>query len=171
MASKEGRPKTTEMLLEKLKTHLEEKHAEWKSQPLPPEERTPTLPHLPDGKINVTALAREIGLTAGQSQYLHRPEWKAVVTPVAEEQGLLSIGARKDAATKKTREEIKRRTAMADRMAKESQGAAVEAIAKEEGLIEDLRLAHATIAEQAALITRLQAQLALVQNGILVEVQ
>lgn len=164
------RPSVIPEIKKRLEDYLEGIQTAYEAQP--ETDRLPTLPRTGDWKANVQAIGRALGLTEGQFKYLHeREELTSLVNPIAEAQGLLPIGARKEAATKRIKEDMKRRTAQADRAAKQAENAAVEARASERGLIEELRTAQEAIAEQAALIVRLQAQLELVQNGVLVEVQ
>lgn len=165
------RPSVIPEILNRLSKYLDERQAEWLAQPVPDNERNPTLPYTPDFKVNVQGLGKAIGLTPGQYQYLHlRPELTSVVNAVAEQQGLLPIGARKEGTKLQARNEIQDQIALSNRTAQDAAKAAVEARASEQALLDELREAHETIAAQAATIMRLEAQLNEIRNGVWVEV-
>ncbi len=53
-----------------------------------------TLPLTPDGKVNVSAIAEEIGLATNQRQHLYKPEIAEVINLAAAAQEVGGIGAR-----------------------------------------------------------------------------
>jgi FtsZ-binding cell division protein ZapB len=57
--------------------------------------RMPTLPVLPEGKINVVGVVRELNLPAADQKYFHtKPEIRDLVNSFAEAQGVRGIGSR-----------------------------------------------------------------------------
>lgn len=88
-----GRPSKLSVILEKLDPHLEKLAAKWALQA--DQDRVPTLPTTPDGKVNVRALVRELGLKETDEQHFYRKtELSAPVNVLAAEQGLKGIGSR-----------------------------------------------------------------------------
>jgi len=80
------------MILEKLDPYLERLVCEWTSQR--EEDRQPTLPLTPAGKVNVRQLVRDLGLRETLEQYFYRkPELAGPVNAVAAEQGVRLIGS------------------------------------------------------------------------------
>jgi len=137
---------------------------------LPEEQRVPTLPATPDGKVNVRAMAQAINLKQTQEKYLYeRQELTSLINLVAEGQGLMPIGSRLlvDAADKALKERIVR-TAQS---AKESAQAAVEAQSATAELLEKLRNVVLENEALKAQNMRLQAQLDLIHSGMMVGVQ
>lgn len=89
-------------LLCKLEAYLEQRMAEWETQPA--ERRIPTLPSTKEGKVNVRELALTLGLKRHQEQHFFKHvELRAAVNASAQTQGLAQIASRegtddKDAA-------------------------------------------------------------------------
>jgi len=83
----------TPEILAKLEPFLEQLDVSWESQP--EGLRQPTLPTTPDGKVNVRALVRAIGLRQSQEQHFFRkPELASLVNALAHVQGIKPIGSR-----------------------------------------------------------------------------
>lgn len=88
-----GRPSKVSAILERLDPHLERLASAWAHQP--EHDRSPTLPVTPDGKVNVRALVRNLGLKETDEQHFYRkPELSGPVNVLAAEQGLKGIGSR-----------------------------------------------------------------------------
>ena len=122
------------------------------------------LPATADGKVNVAALCRELGLRPSDAQHLFRKEAvKTVVNALAEEQGLLRIGARADreAADQAMHDSIARVGAQARRDAQ----AATEQSAAAAVLIEELAQAWAEIEALRLARTSLEARLRIFEDG------
>jgi hypothetical protein len=137
---------------------------------MPEEQRSPTLPATPDGKVNVRALAQAIDLKQTQEKYLYeRMELASLINLVAEGQGLMPIGSRLlvDAADKALKERMVR-TAQS---AKASAQAAVEAQSASAELLEKLREVVLENESLKAHNIRLQAQLDMMHSGMIVGVQ
>ncbi len=136
---------------------------------VPEEQRVPTLPATPDGKVNVRALAHAIDLKQTQEKYLYeRQELTSLINLVAEGQGLAPIGSRLlvDAADKA----LKERMARTAQSAKASAQAAVEAQSATAELLEKLRdVVHENETLKAQNM-RLQAQLDMIHSGMMVGV-
>ena len=151
---------------ERLEQYLDERQAEYLERP--EAGRAATLPQTNDGKVNVRGIAAAIGLRQTQEKYLfERDELSSLINLVAEGQALLPIGARTaDVADKAIKERLARqaKTAKAD-----AQGA-VEARARETALVEELGQAQGAIANLEATVMRLQAQLDLINAGLMVRV-
>jgi hypothetical protein len=61
----------------------------------PEARRSPTLPVLPEGKVNVVAIVRALGLRPADQKYFHtKPEIRDLVNAFAETQGVKAIGSR-----------------------------------------------------------------------------
>lgn len=76
-----------------LEPFLERLDEEWERQP--EQDRCPTLPATDDGKVNVRALTKALGLRQTQEQHFYRhPELASAVNAVAYAQGLKTIGSR-----------------------------------------------------------------------------
>ena len=125
---------------------------------VPDEQRVPTLPATPDGKVNVRALAQAIELKQTQEKYLYeRQELTSLINLVAEGQGLLPIGSRllMDASDKVLKERLVRQA----QSAKANAQAAVEAQSATGELLEKLKEAVMEIETLKAENMRLKAQL------------
>lgn len=136
----------------------------------PEEQRVPTLPATPDGKVNVRALAQAIELKQTQEKYLYeRQELTSLINLVAEGQGLLPIGARLlvDASDKA----LKDRMARTAQSAKASAQAAVEAQSATGELLEKLRDVVLENESLKAENLRLRARLDSIQSGMMVGVE
>ncbi|MGE5503960.1 MAG: hypothetical protein ACM31L_06005 [Actinomycetota bacterium] len=82
-----------------------------------------TLPGTNDGKINVSALCRMLGLEPSDAQHFHRKdEIKLTVNALATEAGLLPIGARAEADARE-KEITSKIVAVADRAKEDAQDA------------------------------------------------
>ena len=137
---------------------------------VPEDQRVPTLPATPDGKVNVRALAQAIDLKQTQEKYLYeRLEFTSLINLVAEGQGLAPIGSRLvvDAADKA----LKDRMVRTAQSAKANAQAAVEAQSATAELLEKLRdVVHENESLKAQNM-RLRAQLDMIHSGIMVGVQ
>uniref|UniRef100_Q07NR9 Uncharacterized protein n=1 Tax=Rhodopseudomonas palustris (strain BisA53) TaxID=316055 RepID=Q07NR9_RHOP5 len=88
-----GRPSIVPTILDKLDPYLDKLAAAWAHQP--EHNRLPTLPTTSDGKVNVRALVRELGLKETDEQHFYRKtELSGPVNAIAAEQGLRGIGSR-----------------------------------------------------------------------------
>ena len=135
----------------------------------PEEQRVPTLPATPDGKVNVRALAQAIDLKQTQEKYLYeRQELTSLINLVAEGQGLMPIGSRLlvDAADKA----LKDRMVRTAQSAKASAQAAVEAQSATAELLEKLREVVLENESLKAENTRLKTQLEMIHSGMMVGV-
>lgn len=163
-----ARPSVIPQVRVRLEGYLNERETEYLSQP--EDERTPTLPATPDGKVNVRALAEAIGLKQTQEKYLYeRDELTQLINLMAEGQGLLPIGSRlvQAAGDKSFKERMVRQA----QTAKASAQAAVEAQAVHAELLDKLRAAVVDIEVLKAENARLRAQLDAVQLGLFVRVE
>ncbi|WP_180126881.1 hypothetical protein [Rhodoferax sp. BLA1] len=136
---------------------------------VPEEQRAPTLPATPDGKVNVRALAQAIDLKQTQEKYLYeRLELTSLINLVAEGQGLLPIGSRLlvDASDKALKERLVRQA----QSAKANAQAAVEAQSATGELLEKLKDAVLEIETLKAQNMRLKAQLEMIHSGMMVGV-
>ena len=136
---------------------------------IPEEQRTPTLPATPDGKVNVRAVAQAIDLKLTQEKYLYeRQELTSLINLVAEGQGLMPIGARLliDASDKA----LKDRMVRTAQSAKASAQAAVEAQSATAELLERLREVVLENESLKAQNLRLKAQLEMIHSGMMVGV-
>jgi hypothetical protein len=80
-------------ILEKLEPHLERLELVWSAQPQ--DDRAPTLPLTPEGKVNVRQLVRDLGLRETLEQHFFRkPELAGPVNALAKVQGVKPIGSR-----------------------------------------------------------------------------
>lgn len=80
-------------ILRVLEPHLERLDAAWTAQPR--DERQPTLPLTPDGKVNVRQLVRDMKLRETLEQHFYRkPELAGPVNALAHVQGVKPIGSR-----------------------------------------------------------------------------
>lgn len=162
-----ARPSVIPQVRLRLEEYLNEREAEYLAQS--EDDRTPTLPVTPDGKVNVRALAQAIDLKQTQEKYLYeRDELSQLINLMAEGQGLLPIGARvmQVAGDKALRERI----AHQSQASKAASQAAVEAQAVQAELLEKLKDAIAEVELLRAENLRLRAQLDSIRNGIFIEV-
>lgn len=161
-----ARPSVIPAVRERLELYLNDRQSEYLASPL--DSRTATLPQTSDGKVNVRAVAAAIDLRQTQEKYLfERDELSSLINLVAEGQGLLPIGSRNsDVADKAISDRLARqaKTAKAD-----AQGA-VEARARETALVEQLEQANSAIARLEGTVMRLQAQLDMVNAGLMVRI-
>jgi hypothetical protein len=80
-------------ILEMLEPHLERLELAWCAQPA--NDRAPTLPLTPEGKVNVRQLVRDLGLRETLEQHFFRkPELAGPVNALARVQGVKPIGSR-----------------------------------------------------------------------------
>lgn len=162
-----ARPSVIPAVQERLEVFLNVRETEYLSQTDIP--RVATLPSTPDGKVNVRAIAREIGLKVSQEKYLYeRDALSSLINLMAEGQGLRPIGSRLttgagDAALK---EQVHRQ----GQLTKQATSAAIEAQAANAELLERLRAAVAEIETLKSTNLRLQAQLDAVHAGVFIRV-
>lgn len=162
-----ARPSVIPAVKARLETYLDEREALFQAQPA--DERTPTLPSTPDGKVNVRAIAQAIELKLTQEKYLYeRDELSSLVNLVAEGQGLLPIGARllQDAGDRAIKERMTRQA----QTARAATQAAVEAQAVHAELLEKVRELSADNEALSAEVVRLRAQLDAMDQGLFVRV-
>ena len=134
----------TPEILAKLEPYLEHLDACWESQP--ESLRQPTLPVTVDGKINVRAVAKAIGLRQSQEQHFYRkPELAAPINSLAQVQGIKTIGSRvlADHSDKAAKDRLIRTAAEKNDLAR--------SLAEKEAEIESLReenaMLHARLAQ------------------------
>jgi hypothetical protein len=118
------------------------------------------LPVTVDGKVNVVALCRDLGLLESDSQHFHRKDaLKSAVNGIAAAQGLRGVGARGQPVDE-AEATLERRIADANSNARQDALAASEAAAARDALAAELRAAQAEIAdlrvENRALAERLR---------------
>lgn len=162
-----GRPSVIPTVKAALEDYLERMQSAYLATP--GQQRAPTLPSTPDGKVNVRALAQAIGLKQTQEKYLfERQELTSLINLVAEGQGLAPIGSRLlvDAADKALKERLVR-TAQS---AKANAQAAIEAQSATAELLEKLRDVVLENESLKAENLRLRTQLDLIHSGMLVGV-
>jgi len=136
---------------------------------LPERAKTSTLPVTPDGKVNVRAIAKAIGLTENQEKYLYeRAELTQLINLVCEGQEVLPIGSRvtQSAADKALKERMVRQS----KAAQDSSQAVVEASGALQAALDKVQELSAELEALRAQNTRLRAQLQSVQDGIYVPV-
>lgn len=163
-----ARPSVIPQVRVRLEAYLNEREMEYQAQP--DEQRMPTLPATPDGKVNVRAVAQAIDLKTTQEKYLYeRAELTQLINLMAEGQGLLPIGSRLvlEAGDKALKERMTRQA----QQAKASAQAAVEAQAMQAELLERLQAAVADIEMLKAENARLRAQLDSILAGMFVRVE
>ncbi len=161
------RPSVIPAVRERLEVYLNDCEARFLAQA--GNERTPTLPATPDGKVNVRAVAQAIELKQTQEKYLYeREELSSLINLVAEGQGLLPIGARllQDAGDKAIKERLVRQAQAARGAAQ----AAVEAQAVHAELLDKVRELSADNENLRAENLRLRAQLDAMDQGLHVRV-
>lgn len=162
-----ARPSVIPQVRERLESYLNEREAEYLTQP--EDERTATLPSTPDGKVNVRAVAQAIELKQTQEKYLYeRAELSSLVNLVAEGQGLLPIGARllQDAGDRAIKERLVRQS----QSARSAEQAAVEAQSVQAELLEKLRDVVSDNEALRAENLRLRAQIDAMDQGLHVRV-
>jgi hypothetical protein len=162
------RPSVIPSVKTALEDYLERMQAAYLA--IPEEQRVPTLPATPDGKVNVRAIREAIDLTQGQEKYLYeRQELTSLINLFAEGQGLAPIGSRLlvDAADKA----LKDRMVRTAQSAKASAQAAVEAQSATAELLEKLRDVVLENESLKAQNMRLKAQLDMIHSGMMVGVQ
>lgn len=163
-----ARPSVIPQVRVRLETYLNEREVAYLAQP--DQQRTPTLPATPDGKVNVRAVAQAIDLKVTQEKYLYeRDELSQLINLMAEGQGLLPIGARlmQEAGDKALKERMVRQA----QTAKAAAQAAVEAQAVHAELLDKLKAAVADIEMLKAENARLHAQLDAIHGGMFVRVE
>jgi hypothetical protein len=132
---------------------------------LPDYAKSPTLPVTSDGKVNVRAVAKAIGLNENQEKYLfEHAELTQLINLVCEGQGVLPIGSRvmQSAADKALKERLVKQS----RAAQESSQAAVEASGALQAALDLVRELSVELEDVRAQNIRLRAQLQSVQDGI-----
>ncbi len=154
-------------VLSDLTEYLDRKQAEYAA--LPEHGRLPTLPLTPDGKINVRAVAKEIGLKESQEKYLYeRSELTDPINLICEGQGVLPIGSRltQTAADMAIKERLVRQAQAATNASQ----AAVEAQGALQGLVETVSSMADELESVRAENDRLRAMIEAMQEGIFVRV-
>lgn len=161
------RPSVIPEIKDQLEAWLNARAAEYEAQP--ESARKPTLPHTPDFKINVSAVASAIGLKETQRKYLHeREELRSLVDMIAEGQGLLPVGGRLlDEADKA----VQQKMMLQARQAKGDAQAAAEASAQVAAVMEELQAAQVRIAELEIELMRYRAREEMLYSGIAVRIE
>ncbi|KZC01071.1 hypothetical protein AU375_02689 [Methylobacterium radiotolerans] len=160
-----AQPSIIPVILSVLEPYLDAIEAEW--QATPAARRVPTLPHLPDGKVNVRQLVRDLiereaaeveaagpgarVLESHQQHFFTKPELSGPVNIVAKAQGLKPIGSR--ALSDAEDGAVRRRLAEGRSEAKRQAEGHLEARAQ---LADMARRNAALEAENASLRNRLQ---------------
>ncbi len=156
-------PKVTAALTE----YLNRCHHMFDAQPN--DSRKPTLPVTPDGKVNVRAVAKAIGLTESQEKYLYeRAELTQLINLVCDGQGVLPIGSRvtQSAADKALKERLIKQS----KAAQEASQAAVEADGALQAALNRVRELSDELEDVKAQNIRLRAQVESIRDGIYVAV-
>lgn len=92
-----GRPSIVPEICAKLEPWLEARMAEWNA--MPGDDRRPTLPETPDGKINVRGVTQALGLRRTLEQHFFRhAELRTLLNAAAVAQQLLPVGSREQIA-------------------------------------------------------------------------
>lgn len=162
------RPSVIPQVRERLEAFLNDRESQYLQQP--EDQRCPTLPATPDGKVNVRAIAQAVDLKVTQEKYLYeREELSQLINLIAEGQGLLPIGSRltQGAGDKALKDRMVRQA----QTAKASAQAAVEAQAVNAELIEALKDRSEEVEALKAENMRLRAQLDAIHGGMLVRVE
>jgi len=136
---------------------------------MPNEAKSPTLPVTTDGKVNVRAIAKAIGLTENQEKYLYeRAELTQLINLVCEGQEVLPIGSRvtQSAADKALKERLVRQS----KASQEASQAAVEANGALQAALDQVRELSIELEAALAHNTRLRAQIQSIQDGIYISV-
>jgi len=163
-----ARPSVIPQVRVRLEAYLNEREVAYQAQPN--EQKAPTLPATPDGKVNVRAVAQAIDLKVTQEKYLYeRDELSQLINLMAEGQGLMPIGARlvQDAGDKALKERMLRQA----QSAKDASQAAVEAQAVHAELLDKLKVAVDDNEALKAENSRLRAQLDAIHAGMFVRVE
>lgn len=124
-----------------LEAYLDERVCTW--QRMPEAERVPTLPVTVDGKVNVRGITLALGRPSSQEQHLFKkPELRAAINAVAEEQRLKPIGARGQLADVEVQvaDRLRRSETRAGELAKQ--------VAEQASVIEDQRRTIDSLREQ-----------------------
>lgn len=163
-----ARPSVIPGIKARLEEWLDQRESDYLSQP--EEQRQPTLPLTPDGKVNVRAVAQAIDLKPTQEKYLfERDELTQLINCIAEGQGVLSIGARVNPTC--ADKAIKQRLILQSKTVQETSQAAVEAISAREELLGRIQSLSADLAASKAENERLRARLQAVEQGVWVTIQ
>ncbi len=163
-----ARPSVLPGIKARLEAWLDQCESDYMSQP--EEQRQPTLPLTPDGKVNVRAVAQAIDLKPTQEKYLfERDELTQLINCIAEGQGVLSIGARVNPTG--ADKAIKQRLILQSKTVQETSQAAVEAISAREELLVRIQSLSADLAASKAENERLRARLQEVEQGVWVTIQ
>ncbi|MFD2262590.1 hypothetical protein ACFSM5_06800 [Lacibacterium aquatile] len=121
------------------------------------------LPATNDGKVNVLALCRDLGLAPSDAQHFHRKEaLKATINALAEEQGILPIGAR---GRSDEDEIIERRLSQIATQAKDDAQAAAEQSAAAGVMLDELRAAQDEIERLTLQVRALEEKLRIYEDG------
>lgn len=162
------RPSVIPGIKARLEAWLDERESAYLSQS--EATRQPTLPITPDGKVNVSAVAKAIQLTEGQVKYLHeRDELKALINCIAEGQGILSIGSR--VSQSQADKLIKQKIIKHAKNAQEATQAATEAVAANLELLDRIRSLSSELEAEKAEVLRLRTRLQAIEVGMWVTVQ
>lgn len=132
-------------ILPMLERYLERLDEEWEAQA--EGARQPTLPLTVDGKVNVRALTRALGLRESQEQHFYRhKELATAVNAIARVQGVKKIGSRMldDEEDDLMAERIHRVETRSSDLARE--------LSEREALIERYRQENASLREQLRLL-------------------
>lgn len=161
------RPSVIPQIRESLEAWLEEREAEYCAMPI--SSRKPTLPYTPDRKINVSAVAKAIGLKQTQRKYLHaHNELVSLLDAFAEGQGILPVGSRLANLSDKV---VEQRIAWQASQARQGAQAATEANARVLAMMEELAAAHARIAELESELMRRKAREEMLHAGLMITVK
>ena len=158
-----GRPKVIPKVTADLTVYLNACQAAFDA--LPNDAKSPTLPITLDGKANVRAIAKAIGLTQNQEKYLYEHvELTQLINLVCEGQDVLPIGSRliQSAADKALKERLIRQS----KAAQDSSQAAVEASSALQAALDKVQELSTELEAVKAQNIRLRAQLQSVQDGI-----
>ena len=145
-----SRPSIIPEILAVLEPYLEDKASAYAARRVamrnvgsnvPPE---PTLPITNDGKINVLAVVRELGLPSTSRQHLYKPEIAKLLDREAAAQGLSGIGSRGSCATEEAIDRVAR--------AEAKLSACMSQSAEREALIAQLRRENEGLRRQLALL-------------------
>jgi hypothetical protein len=163
-----ARPSVIPGIRARLEEWLDHQEAAYLTQP--DEQRHPTLPLCPDGKINVRAVAQAIQLKPTQEKYLfERKELADLINCVAEGQGVLTIGSRINQS--EADKEIKQRLILQSKSMQAASQSAVEAISAHQELLGRIQALSTELEASKAEVERLRARLQAVENGIWVSMK
>ena len=122
------------------------------------------LPSTNEGKVNVQALCRLLGLKEDYSQHFHKKdEIKEIVNALATKQGLLPIGSR--SLLNVDDNELEQRMLQTSKQAKEDAQAAIEAKSARESLLVELRIVRTDLSKKDLEITALKERLRLIEES------